>query len=153
MINNKWHTYYMDMAKRSSEMSEDQNTKHGACIIDPITKAIVSNGYNGLPRGIHANPDRQERPQKYFYFEHAERNALYNALLCGVCVRDCWIYVTGIPCSDCARGIIQSGICRVICDPLIIPEYEPWKTSCIASLEMFDECGVKVLDYKEVQGK
>ena len=76
---------------------------------------IVSTGYNSFPRGIDDNvAERQERPEKYFWFEHAERNAIYNAARIGVSTKGCTMFLTcDIPCADCARGIINAGIIKV----------------------------------------
>ena len=41
---------------------------------------IRSTGYNSFPKGLNDDlQERQERPEKYYWIEHAERNALYNA--------------------------------------------------------------------------
>ena len=37
--------------------------------------------------------DRQKKPEKYFWFEHAERNAIYNAARIGVSTKGCTIYL------------------------------------------------------------
>lgn len=57
--------------------------------------------------------DRWERPQKYKYVEHAERNAVYNAARMGIPLKGCTAYVTLAPCADCTRALIQSGIVEV----------------------------------------
>ena len=37
--------------------------------------------YNGIVRGVSDDiPERLERPTKYDFFEHAERNAVYNGV-------------------------------------------------------------------------
>ena len=47
--------------------------------------------------------------------EHAERNAIYNACITGLSLVGCTLYINaGVPCADCARGVIQSGIAAVI---------------------------------------
>ena len=57
--------------------------------------------------------DRWERPQKYQYVEHAERNAIYNAARTGVPLNGCSAFVSLAPCADCARAMIQAGIVEV----------------------------------------
>lgn len=75
------------------------------------------NGYNGFPRTIDdERVARHARPAKYLWTEHAERNAIYNAARVGVAVKGCTIYVTHMPCTDCAPAIIQVGIKRVVVD-------------------------------------
>jgi len=45
---------------------------------------------------------------------HAEANAILFAAKEGISTRDCNLYVTTAPCSECAKMIIQSGITRVV---------------------------------------
>ena len=61
--------------------SKDRSTKAGAMFLQPEKYGVLAKGYNGLPRGCNDDvPERHERPLKYSYFEHAERNAVYNAV-------------------------------------------------------------------------
>ena len=46
--------------------------------------------------------------------EHAERNAIYNAARIGISLKKSIFYVTGPPCPDCLRGIIQVGATEII---------------------------------------
>jgi deoxycytidylate deaminase len=55
---------------------------------------------------------------------------------------------SGIPCADCARGIINSGIKRVYCKKeCTTKNREKWEESQNRTLEMFEECGVEVVYY------
>lgn len=113
----------MDVAQLVASWSKDVHTQVGAVIVEPKTRAIVSVGYNGLPRHVNdAPPERSSREggEKYYWYEHAERNALYNALLTGRSVTDCTMYCTWFSCTACARGIIQSGI-----EALVYGTYDP----------------------------
>ena len=82
---------------------------------------------------------------------HAERNAIYNAARIGVSLRESTMYLTcGIPCSDCAKGIISSGIKRIHCkikDTTRNREY--WDEHAKRSLQMFKESGVEVIFYND----
>lgn len=113
----KWHKRFIEVAELISTWSKDPSTKVGCIIIQPHTRAIVSTGYNGFPRKIEDAESRWERPIKYGYVEHAERNAVYNATRLGHSTQDCWVYLNWNPdsiCVDCARALIQSGIVHVI---------------------------------------
>ena len=94
-----------------------------------------------------SRPERQERPKKYFYFEHAERNAIYNAARRGIPLKGSTIYLTsGLPCSDCARAIINAGIKTVLCkQECTTKNKEKWVESQKIALEMLTECGVEVI--------
>ena len=108
----------MKMVYLIAGRSKDKMTHIGAVIVGPDHE-IRSTGYNSFPRGILDNIDeRQERPNKYFYFSHAETNAICNAALIGVSIKDCKIFTNGTPCCDCARNIINAGIREVIVDSM-----------------------------------
>lgn len=144
-----WNEYFRQITHTVKLKSKDINTQIGAVIVGKDNE-IVSTGYNSFPRGINDDlPERQERPEKYYYFEHAERNAIFNAARIGVSTRDCSIYLTcGIPCADCARGIINAGIRRVVCDRRGEAQGERWEESIRRSLVMFIESGVKIEFYE-----
>ena len=112
-----WIEYFRALAEVVSTKSKDYHTKIGAVIVG-WDNSILSTGYNSFPRGINDDvPERQERPEKYFWFEHAERNAIYNAARNGVRIQGARIFLNcGLPCADCARGIINSGINEVWCE-------------------------------------
>lgn len=147
----KWEQYFHNIAYQVKTKSKDNYTQIGAVIVG-LDNEIVSTGYNSFPRGIDDNvTSRQERPEKYYWFEHAERNAIYNAARIGVSTRDCTMYLTcGIPCADCARGIINAGIRRIVCEPDLSfgARGNLWEEHAKRSLIMFEEAGVRV-DYYE----
>lgn len=148
MFSEKWHKRFMEVAELVKTWSKDPSTKVGAVVVGP-DREIRSTGYNGLVRGVDDNkPERLERPTKYDFFEHAERNAVYNACLIGTSLKGCVIYVTSMPCPDCARAIIQSGIKMVVTHKVTIDENSPantWRDKLIYSEEMFKEAGIDCL--------
>ena len=111
-MNHTWNVRFLNLALEVASWSKDQSTQVGAVIVTP-DKNPVSFGYNGMPPGIDdAIPERHERPAKYYWMEHAERNAIYQAdrhLL-----KDSIIYITHHPCADCCRAIIKSKIAKVV---------------------------------------
>ena len=146
-----WVDFFRNLAHNVKLKSKDERTQVGAVIVGK-DKEIVSTGYNSFPRGIEDNrKERQERPEKYFWFEHAERNAIYNAARIGVSTKGCTMYLTcGIPCADCARGIINAGITRIfIVRGASGATSEKWIESAERSMEMFEEAGVNVQWYDE----
>lgn len=112
-----WDQLYMTMCYLVSMRSRDEHTHVGSVIVD-ADNVLVSTGYNSLPRQIEANTGSsrlsRENGEKYFWLEHAERNAIYNAARRGTQLKGCKLYVPWAPCVDCARGIIQTGISEVI---------------------------------------
>ena len=148
-----WPEYYLAIAESVKLKSKDIRTQIGAVIVGS-DKQIVSTGYNSFPRNIvDNNEDRQVRPEKYFWMEHAERNAIYNAALNGVSTKGTSIYLTcGIPCSDCARGIINAGIKKVYCKQEdTTKNREHWDEHAKRSMEMFTEADVDVIFYDAKQ--
>lgn len=149
MFSDKWNKRFMELAFLVASWSKDPSTKTGAVIVGP-DKEIRSTGYNGPVRGVNDDvQERLERPTKYDFFEHAERNALYNACLTGVSVKGCTMFATHTPCVDCARAIIQSGIKTVITNKIVIDETTPkntWRDKLSVSAQMFEEAGVKYIE-------
>ena len=90
-------------------------------------------------------PERQERPEKYFWFSHAERNAVYLAARVGIPVEGCTMYTNGIPCTDCAFAVIQAGITEVVVDGgWSNPERDKWDETAKRTAVMFEERGIKL---------
>jgi dCMP deaminase len=150
----RWVEYFRNLAHNVKLKSKDINTQIGAVIVGK-DKEIVSTGYNSFPRGIDdTKKQRQERPEKYYWFEHAERNAIYNAARIGVSTKGTTMYLScGVPCSDCARGIINAGIVRIFCEKGGSASRGPkWEESAERSWEMFDEANVKVCFYDDEFG-
>jgi len=108
--------YFMNLCFDISLRSMDPSSKHGCIAVDQ-DDIIVGTGYNGPVRGSEDSSIPVERPTKYFFFEHAERNLIYHCARRGASLKDCKIYITGFPCLDCLRGIIQSGFSKVIYGP------------------------------------
>jgi dCMP deaminase len=146
MVN--WNERFVELTKHISGWSKDKNTKTAALIADDSNR-IMSIGYNGFPSGCNDDvQERYERPAKYLYTEHAERNAIYSAARNGVRLKDSTMYLMWFPCADCARAIIQSGIIKLVChEPdLNMPK---WGEQFKASLEMLTEAGIEIIYIKE----
>lgn len=144
-----WTDYFLNIAEQVKLKSKDESTQIGAVVVG-LDNEVLSTGYNSFPRGLDdTKQERQERPEKYFWFEHAERNAIYNAARIGVSLKNSTIYLTsGIPCMDCARGIVNSGIKTVYCKEVCTTKNkEKWEESQKKSLQLLLECGVVVNYY------
>lgn len=133
-----WPVYFMRMAELVASRSEDISTHVGCVIVGPDNE-VRSSGYNGMPRGVKALPERLERPAKYAWTSHSEISAIGNAARAGIALKGCTMYVTHTPCAGCARALIQAGIKKVV--------YGPGKTSMPddefeAARQMFTEAGV-----------
>jgi dCMP deaminase len=143
-----WDEYFINIAEQVKLKSKDNKTQIGVVIVGKDNE-IVSTGYNSFPRGINDGvEERQERPEKYFWFEHAERNAIYNAARIGVSTLVTTMYMTcGISCADCARAIINSGISKIVLREGKGATNIKWQESAERSMIMFEEAGVIVEYY------
>lgn len=137
---------YFELAENFADLfSKDPSRKVGALCLHPESLAILSQGYNGFARGVdETKPERWEKPEKYRWIEHAERNCIYNACRHGTGLDGCIAVVTMFPCADCARALIQAGARTIVTvrpdmtDPRWGPEFK-------ISLEMFQEVGMVML--------
>lgn len=147
MTLNKWDHRFLALAKEVASWSKDTSTKVGCVIVDPDSRAIVSVGYNGLPRSVNDDiPERFMRPVKYLWTEHSERNAIFNAALRGTSTKACTMYMPWFPCADCGRAIVQSGISRLVCGRPNFSTRPDWAESMRVALTIMREGGV-TLDY------
>jgi dCMP deaminase len=141
-----WDEYYLDICKAVAARSKDPNT-HVGCIIAGPAHEIRSTGYNSFPRGIRDDvPERLERPTKYLWMEHAERNAICNAARVGTPLEGCTLYVEIMPCMDCGRAVVQAGIIEVVVSSSRMQEYSSdYYNEHFRVVEvLFQEAGIKV---------
>ena len=142
---NKWNQRYMAIAKDVASWSKDPNTQVGAVAVGDKGQ-ILSQGYNGFPRGILDCEGRlNDRETKYKFVVHAEMNVIYNATYSGVSLNESKLYVYGLPvCNECCKGIIQVGVKEVYVAQECIDLRPHWFESWQQSLDMFNEAGIKV---------
>jgi len=140
-----WDDYFVNQLDLIAMKSKDPHTQVGAIIVG-ANHEIRSTGYNSFPRGINDDvPERCQRPEKYKWIEHAERNAIYNAAMIGTSTADCTIYIRFYPCVDCARGIINCGIKEVvIASSQGKSVSEKWYEDFEIASVMFKEANIKV---------
>ena len=102
---------YLRMARIWAENSYCQRRKVGALVVKE--KMIISDGYNGTPRGFE-NVCEHEMTVTKPYVLHAEANAITKLARSSNNSDGATLYVTASPCIECAKLIIQAGIKRVI---------------------------------------
>lgn len=155
-----WHTWLMQGVYWVASKSKDPKTRIGAIIVKD--NRIISTGYNGIPIGVNDKVEkRHDRPDKYFWYEHAERNAILSAARNGISTEGATMYTNGVPCIECARSIIQSGIKEVyvhssftgLCQEAIeSKQREHWKGHDDVTSLLFQESGVQMLSLDGVLG-
>jgi dCMP deaminase len=121
----------------ADEFSKDSSTKVSAVLVDSTDFTELTQGHNGMPRGVTETDERKERPLKYSVFEHAERNALYN--LARRWLRGSVAVLTYVPSLSCVRALISVGTTEVV-----VPVSEELTPQWALSLAMFEETGVTV---------
>lgn len=139
--------YYMNIAVQVSLRSTCIRRKVGAVIVKD--NEILGSGYNGSPKGLpnccddptrcyrtkHNIPSGQKL--ELCYAQHAEINAMFNALCSNRDLHDASIFVTTFPCSNCAKAIIQSGIKNIYYLDTYTNEF---------TLTMLEEANVRVIE-------
>ena len=141
MHNPKWDHRYLKLAYEVAQWSKDPSSKIGAVTVGAKGQ-VLSQGFNGFPRGLKDDFTRlHDRETKYKFVVHAEMNAIYNATYNGTSLDGATLYVYGLPiCSECAKGVIQVGIKRVVMPRQHMPD--KWKDSWFTSMSFFNEAGV-----------
>jgi dCMP deaminase len=109
---------YLSMAHTWSSLSRATRKKVGCLIVKD--GAIISDGYNGTPKGFDNNCEFLPRntldtelitkPEVL----HAESNAITKLAKSTQSSKGSTMYITISPCVECAKLIIQSEISRVV---------------------------------------
>ena len=138
-----WEKYFMEIAALVGKRATCLRRAVGAIIVKD--RRILSTGYNGAPTGVrHCEETGCLREQltvpsgerhELCRGIHAEQNAIIQAAFHGVSIRDASLYCTNLPCSICAKMIINAGI-KVI-------YYESGYADAMSE-EMLAEAGVEV---------
>lgn len=135
---------YLRQAYRyAAKHSTDLSTQNGAVLWAP-NMGVVAQGANHFPYGVKSTPERLQRPLKYAFTEHAERNVLFACSRKGVRTTGLIMFCPWFACADCARAIIQCGVTKVIGHKQMFdatPEH--WKESIAQAFEMFTEAGTE----------
>jgi len=116
-----WENYFMGITALVAKRSTCLRRSVGAVIVKD--KRILTTGYNGAPSGIRhclevgclreqlqvASGERHELCRGI----HAEQNAIIQAAFHGVSIKDSALFCTNLPCSICAKMIINAGIKKI----------------------------------------
>jgi len=148
-----WDTYFLDITMLVAKRSTCLRRAVGAIIVKD--KRILSTGYNGAPSGIShcfevgclREQLKIESGQRHELCRgiHAEQNAIIQAAYHGVSVKEASLYCTNLPCSICAKMIINAGIRKI---------YYRAGYADSMSRDMLREAGVDLIKIEtEKQGK
>lgn len=133
-------------AYRAATYSPDPSTQNGALLIRD--GKVIAAGINAFPAGVvDSLATRWERPEKYKWVEHAERNAIYSAARSGNPTWGTAMVCGWAACSDCARAIVQSGVVLLVRHKdatLRSPDH--WLEEIAVADVILQEGGVQVID-------
>ena len=114
--------YFMEMAKVVSKRSTCLRRKVGAILVKD--KHILSTGYNGAPKGLKhcseigclrevQNVPSGERHELCRGL-HAEQNAIIQAAVFGISIKNSVLYCTNTPCVVCVKMLINAGVTEIV---------------------------------------
>lgn len=146
---------YLLAAYDAAKHSPDPSTQNGACIpiplIDCDEKEILVTACNEFPPNVGSKPERLDRPLKYQFIEHAERNVIFTTARRGFSTRNTTMYVPWFACAECARAIICAGVKRVVGHKQMMDKTpERWRESIDIALGMLQEAGIETELYDGV---
>ena len=112
----KFIKLYMDWASRTAQLSHAKRLQVGAVIVKD--DSVISYGYNGMPAGWDNDCEDQIYEEDGFHITlktkpevlHAESNAIAKLAKSNNSGLGADLFVTHMPCLDCAKLIYQSGI-------------------------------------------
>ena len=145
-----WAEYFMEITILVAKRSTCVRRSVGAIIVKD--KRVLSTGYNGAPSNVtHCSQTGCMREQMNIASGerhelcrgiHAEQNAIIQAALHGVSIKEATLFCTNLPCSICAKMIINAGISEI---------YYLSGYADQMSQEMLNEAGVKLIKFEHRQ--
>jgi len=141
-----WKSYFMDIAELVSKRSTCTRRAVGAVIVKD--KRMLATGYNGAPSGIkHCSEtgclrEKLDVPSgerhELCRGIHAEQNAIIQSAFYGVSINGAMLFCTHLPCSICAKMIINAGINKIYYSSGYADEL---------SKDMLDEASIDVIKF------
>lgn len=142
------HEFFMSTARESAVHSNDPHTKLGCVLV--VTKGAVTvvSGANRTPPGVDRDrSERFERPEKYLWIEHAERDVIGQAAAMGVRTSGATMYLPWFPCPECARMIVRAEIAELVCYVPTPEEFADPKWKFDRARAILEEGRVNIVDY------
>ena len=142
-MDEKWIT----LAEELSNNAIDPSIKVGCVLVK--NDELISEGWNRIADGVEEIEARcTNSPAKFFWVEHAERIAVFNAARNGVCTAGATAYVNVSPCSICShclRGLIEAGITRIVGNTRKIKSKGKTMTHKVVNQMMIDEAEIEII--------
>lgn len=115
--------------------------RHVGAVLQPSDGGALLRACNTFPRGVADIEARHQGDGRLIWMEHAERNAIFAAARAGRSAAGARLASSYFPCTDCARAIIQAGVCHLVTLPPDLSD-PVWGPSFGPSLTMLQEAGV-----------
>lgn len=147
-----WDDYFRGLLEAISRKSKDPSRKIGA--IATIGNEVVLTGFNGFARKVNDRlPERYKKGRKNLYTVHAEANIVSLAAAGGKSLKGATIYCNLHPCYHCANLLINAGVTRVVCPPMVVePEGEEIYFFDVAQ-EVMLEAGIEISEIPNEDGR
>lgn len=150
------HKSYLGIAYRyAADHSDDLVTRVSAILVHPALDRVLAKGANHLPRGVVPAPGQlEDKSWKYEHMIHAEPAVIFAAAREGKSTAGSTMYMPWVPCTPCAKAIIDAGIITLIGHKALIEKTpERWWESTVYALKMLDRAGVRTVMYDGEIGK
>lgn len=117
---NKHHKAFFEYADSAAKCSSCPRAKVGCVLVNPVSNAVISIGYNGPPRGsevlcggdccLRDKQNIESGTHVEIGCVHSEYNAIANAARQGTSTLDSHAFISCAPCLMCAKLLYQAGI-------------------------------------------
>ncbi len=131
----RFEEIYMDLAFSLARRSTCKRLNVGTVITSTDFRKVMAVGYNGNATGLPNGCDRDEAGNCGCL--HSEENAVINCD--SPRFLDKFAFVTHLPCSACAKRLINLGNVKKIYYA------QPYRST--ASLELFEKVGIEVIHF------
>lgn len=157
LIEGEIHKYWLREAYQcAKQYSEDTITNAGALIVTPDLEKLIAFGANHFPKGLNPTKEQiEDRNWKYQHIIHAETAAVHYAAVAenfelhNPTTKGAVMYMPWVPCTNCAKSIIDCGIKKLIGHKeLIMKTPERWHKDTDYALQLLDMCGVERFMYE-----
>ena len=140
------HKKWLKLADELSNNCIDPYVKIGCVLVKDGEK--ISEGWNRVVTGVEEIEARHsQRPAMYYWVEHAERIAIFNAARNGISTAGTTAYVNVTPssvCTLCLRALIEGGIIRIVGNTREL-DSKSVKNHSVVNQKMIDEANIETI--------
>lgn len=147
-----WDQYFRDQLPGIAKKSKDPSRKIGA--VATRDNAVVLTGFNGFARKVNDRlPERYAKGRKNLYTLHAEANIVSLAAAAGTSLRGTTLYCNLHPCYNCANLLINAGITKVVCPPMVLEPSGQEIYFFDVAREVMLEAGIEISEIPNEDGR